>query len=170
MKNNLILIGMPGAGKSTVGVVLAKTLGYDFVDTDILLGRRLGMTLQSYIDRYGIERFLKEEEHAALSLDCENTVIATGGSMVLSDKAMRHLKNGSTTVFFDIPLEELVRRLRNIKTRGITLRAGQTIEALYDERRPLYERYADLTVPGRPENIRDLEGLVGEIVRVVKRA
>jgi shikimate kinase len=170
VKNNLVLIGMPGAGKSTVGVVLAKTLGYDFVDTDILLSRRLGMTLQSYIDRYGIERFLREEERAALSLDCEDAVIATGGSMALSDTAMRRLKNGSTTVFFDIPLEELKKRLRNIKTRGIALRPGQTIETLYDERRPLYERYADLTVPGQPENIRDLEGLVAEIVEFIKRA
>ncbi len=170
MKNNLVLIGMPGAGKSTVGVVLAKTLGYDFVDTDILLGRRLRTTLQCYIDRHGIEAFLKEEEQAALSLDCENTVIATGGSMVLSDNAMRRLSSGSTCVFFDIPLEELKKRLRNIKTRGIALKPGQTIEALYDERRPLYERFADLTVPARQKNVRDLEGLVGEIVRFVKPA
>ncbi len=164
MKNNLVLIGMPGAGKSTAGVVLAKTLGYDFIDTDILLSQRIGMTLQKYIDRYGIERFLEEEARAAVALDCENTVIATGGSMVLSSGAMRHLKSGSTVVFFDIPLEELQKRLRNITTRGIVMRPGQTIEALYSERQQLYEKYADLTVPGQPENIRDLEGLVAEIV------
>ena len=166
MKNNLVLIGMPGAGKSTVGVVLAKTLGYDFIDTDILLSRRIGMTLQKFIDRYSIESFLMEEAHAALSLDCENTVIATGGSMVLSEQAMRHLQDGSTTEFIDIPLEELKRRLRNIKTRGIALKSGQTIEALYAERQPLYEKYADITVPRRSENIQDLEGLVGEIIGI----
>jgi shikimate kinase len=88
--------------------------------------------------------------------------------MVLSEVAMSRLKSGSATVFFDIPLEELKKRLRNIKTRGIALRPGQTIKALFTERRPLYERYADLTVPARPENVRDLEGLVGEIVRLVK--
>ena len=167
MKNNLILIGMPGAGKSTVGVVLAKTLGYDFVDTDIVLSRRIGMPLQKYINRFGIDAFLKEEERTALSLDCENTVIATGGSMVLSDQAMHHLKSDGKTVFFNIPLSELERRLHNIKTRGIALRPGQTIEALYAERQPLYEKYADITVPGQPENIQDLEGLVGEIVRAL---
>jgi RimJ/RimL family protein N-acetyltransferase len=90
MKNNVVLIGMPGAGKSTVGVVLAKTLGYDFIDTDILLSRRIGTTLQRYIDRFGIDEFLKEEELAALSLDVEQTIIATGGSMPLSERAMRH--------------------------------------------------------------------------------
>ncbi len=165
MKNNLILIGMPGAGKSTVGVVLAKALGYDFIDTDIVLSRRVGMTLQKFINRYGIDSFLKEEEQAALSLDCENTVIATGGSMVVSDTAMRYLKDDSKTVFFNIPLSELKRRLYNIKTRGIALRPGQTIEALYTERQPLYEKYADITVPGQPENVRDLESLVDEIVK-----
>ena len=169
MKNNLVLIGMPGAGKSTVGVVLAKTLGYDFVDTDILLGRRIGMTLQKYIDRFGIERFLEEEEQAVLSLDCQSTVIATGGSMVLSDKAMRHMKAGSKTVFLNIPLEELKRRLHNIRTRGIALRPGQTIDALYSERQPLYEKYADITVPQQPESITDIEGIVGEIMTSLPR-
>ena len=168
MKNNLVLIGMPGAGKSTVGVVLAKTLGYDFVDTDILLSQRIGMTLQKFIDLYGIEKFLQEEERAALGLSCENTVIATGGSMVLSDAAMQHLKCGSNVIFFNIPLEELKRRLHNIKTRGIVMKPGQTIEELYGERQPLYEKYADIAVPGLPENIQDLEGLVGEIVAALR--
>lgn len=164
MKNNLVLIGMPGAGKSTAGVVLAKTLGYGFIDTDILLSRRLGMTLQKYIDRHGIDNFLQEEERAALSLDCESTVVATGGSMVLSAKAIHKLNENSKFVYIDIPLDELKRRLGNISARGIVMRPGQTIEEIYNERRPLYERYADITVPVRSENVRELEGLVGEII------
>ena len=149
-------------------MVLAKTLGYDFVDTDILLSQRIGMTLQMFIDRYGIEAFLKEEERAALALDCDRTVIATGGSMVLSDEAMRQLKRGSKVVFFNIPLDELKNRLYNIKTRGIVMKHGQTIDGLYGERQPLYEKYADISVPGIPDNVQDLEGLVGEIVEFVK--
>lgn len=163
MKNNVILIGMPGAGKSTVGVVLAKTLGYDFIDTDILLSRQLGVTLQAYIDTNGIEAFLKAEEQTALSLDCTATVIATGGSMVLSQPAMQHLNNGSTTVFIDVPLEELIRRLKNIKTRGIALKPGQSIGDIYEQRLPLYKTYADFTVPEAPGEAPDLENIVTEI-------
>lgn len=143
---NIILIGMPGAGKSTVGVVLAKTLGYDFIDTDIVLGRRLKTTLQAYIDAKGIDAFLKAEEEMALTLSCVHTVIATGGSMVLSDRAMNHLKQHSTVIFLDVPLSELGKRLENIKTRGITLQPGQTIAGLYQERRPLYLKYADVII------------------------
>ncbi len=141
---NIVLIGMPGAGKSTVGVLLAKTLGYDFIDTDIVLSRRLGRTLQAYLDDKGTDAFLKAEEATALALKCNETVIATGGSMVLSERAMAHLKRGSTTVFLDVPLTELEKRLKNIKTRGIALRPGQTLAALFDERLPLYKKYADL--------------------------
>jgi shikimate kinase len=143
---NIVLIGMPGAGKSTVGVLLAKTLGYDFIDTDIALSRQLGRTLQAYLDDKGTDAFLKAEEETVLALDCSETVIATGGSMVLSERAMAHLKRGSTTVFLDVPLIELEKRLKNIKTRGIALRPGQTLAALFDERLPLYKMYADLTL------------------------
>ncbi|UOO38241.1 shikimate kinase [Oscillospiraceae bacterium CM] len=169
MKNNIILIGMPGAGKSTAGVILAKTLGLGFVDTDILISKQCGMTLQKYIDTYGIVDFLKAEEHAALTLDCENTVIATGGSMVLSDIAMQHLGSGSVTVFIDVPLAVLTRRLRNIKTRGIVLRPGQTISGVYSERQPLYRRYADLTVPTDVRKRLTLEGIVAEILVALKK-
>ncbi len=164
MKGNIVLIGMPGAGKSTVGVVLAKTLGYDFIDTDILLSRQMGMTLQSFIDAYGIEAFLKAEEKAVLTLDCSRTVIATGGSVVLSEAAMAHLKDGSTTYFIDVPLEELIRRLKNIKTRGITLKPGQTVGDVYSERVSLYIKFADLTVPETLGEATDIEAIVSEIV------
>jgi shikimate kinase len=168
MKDSIILIGMPGAGKSTVGVVLAKTLGYDFIDTDIVLSRRLGMTLQEYIDRFGIEAFLKAEEQTALSIASSSTVIATGGSMVLSEASMKHLNDSSTMVFINVPLEELVRRLRNIKTRGIALRPGQSIEDLYRQRQPLYIKYADFTVPEASGKVPDLEALVTEIMQKLK--
>lgn len=178
MKNNVILIGMPGAGKSTVGVVLAKTLGYDFIDTDIFMCRRIGMTLQSYIDIYGNDAFLNEEEKTALAIDCENTVIATGGSMVFSHAAMQHLKNGSATVFFDIPLPELKKRLANTRTRGIAAAAGQTIEDIYRQRLPLYRKYADIILPAvltEPEvpvvsdELPDLEGLVQEVLDALSK-
>jgi shikimate kinase len=164
MKDNIVLIGMPGAGKSTVGVVLAKTLGYDFIDTDILMSRQTGMTLQAYIDAYGIEAFLKAEESVALSLSCCAAVIATGGSMVLSEAAMKHLKDGSVTVFIDVPLSELIRRLRNIKTRGIILKPGQTVGDVCRERLPLYRKYADFTVPEAPAEPPDIEAVVSELV------
>jgi shikimate kinase len=163
MRENIILIGMPGAGKSTVGVVLAKTLGYDFIDTDILMSRQTGMTLQSFIDANGIEAFLKAEKNA-LTLDCSRTVIATGGSMVLSEAAMAHLKDGSTTFFIDVPLGELVRRLKNIRTRGIALKPGQTVGDIYRGCLPLYIKYADFTVPDVSGEAPDIEALVSEIV------
>jgi shikimate kinase len=169
MTDNIVLIGMPGAGKSTVGVVLAKTLGYDFIDTDILLSRRLGMTLQAYIDTEGLDSFLKAEEETALGLRCDDTVIATGGSMVLSDRAMTRLKQDSTVVFIDVPLPELTNRLANITTRGIALRPGQTLDGLYRERRPLYLKYADFTVPNSGERADTLEAVVTAIAARVGR-
>ena len=166
MKNNIILIGMPGAGKSTAGVILAKTLGYDFIDTDILICRNTGATLQDYIDAHGIDSFLRIEESTALSLDCDNTVIATGGSMALSDPAMGHLKRDSVTVFLDVPFSELAARLKNIRTRGILLSPGQTLENLYHTRVPIYKRYADITVKAR--NGADIEETVGEIIQSLR--
>lgn len=169
MKDNIILIGMPGAGKSTVGVVLAKTLGYDFVDTDILLSRHISMTLQEHINAYGIETFLKAEEKLVLSLACSNTVIATGGSVVLSEPAMKHLNNNSTTVFIDVPLDELRRRLKNIRTRGIALKPGQSIEDIFRDRLPLYRKYADVTVPEDQRAVPDLEAIVAEIIHTLRK-
>ncbi len=163
MKNNIVLIGMPGAGKSTVGVLLAKAMGYSFVDTDLILSRQIGMTLQRYIDQNGIDAFLQEEIRTALSLDTERTVIATGGSMVLSEAAMRRLKQGAVTVFIDVPLGRLYRRLRNIKTRGVAMRPGQTIAEVFRTRRPLYQKYADIIIPTGRGGRRDIESVVSEI-------
>lgn len=166
---NILLIGMPGAGKSTVGVILAKTVGFDFVDTDILLSRQIGYTLQDFIDKFGIEEFLRAEERAALSISCNRTVIATGGSMVLSDKAMRHLKEGAKTFWLNPPFEELERRLGNIKSRGIVMAGGQDIRDIYEQRLSLYEKYADIVIsPSGPE-APDIESVVAEIIRRLKR-
>lgn len=152
MKDNVILIGMPGSGKSTVGVVLAKILGYDFIDLDIVIAKREGMALQEIIDSRGVDEFLKCEEAAASALSCKRSVVATGGSAVLSEKGMENLKKQGTVMFFDVPFDELRGRIRNIKTRGIACKPGDTLSDVYNERIGLYKKYAQLTVncAGKP--------------------
>ena len=164
---NIVLIGMPGAGKSTVGVILAKTLGMDFLDTDLAICRRRGATLQSILDEEGLEAFLDLEEDVVRGLRPENTVIATGGSVPLRDSAMEHLKAGGTTVYLDVPLEELRMRLSNIRTRGIAFGPGETLETLFARRTPIYRRWADVTVRTDP-NRSDLEHTVEQIIAALK--
>ena len=137
---------MPGAGKSTVGVILAKTLGMNFIDTDIVLQENAGRILQEIINTGGIDAFLKTEERSIVSLECENTIIATGGSVVFSDKSMNYLKKKGIIVYLYIGYEELVQRIKNITTRGIVLAADQSLLDLYKQRLPLYEKYADRTI------------------------
>jgi shikimate kinase len=143
---NIVLIGMPGAGKSTMGVVLAKTLGRNFIDTDIVAQETTGRLLQDIIDDEGAAAFLKTEEKTVLSLHCRNAVIATGGSVVFSEKAMDHLKKDGVVIWLDISFEEMVRRLSNITTRGIVLGAGQDLSDMYEQRVPLYKKFADITI------------------------
>ncbi len=162
---NIILIGMPGAGKSTVGVILAKTLGMTFVDTDIAIQERAGRLLQEIIDTEGPDVFLKIEEETILSLSCRNSVIATGGSVVFSRKAMDSLKKKGVAVYLKISCEEMVRRLSNITTRGIVLIAGQSLPDMYRQRVPLYEEYADITIDCEDE---DFEEVVGRVIRELK--
>ena len=140
------MIGMPGSGKSTVGVLLAKALGCLFTDVDLLISHRAKKPLQRILDEDGLEAFLALEEEVGSRLRAENTVIATGGSMVLSDKAMRHLKTLGTVVYIDVPFEEIGRRVTNIKTRGRVFHPNETLADVYRERKPLYERWADLKV------------------------
>lgn len=142
--SNIVLIGMPGCGKSTVGVLLAKQLGKDFIDTDVVFQAREGRKLQRIIEEIGIDAFLEREEAAILGLSCENTIVATGGSVVYGKRAMEHLHAGGIVVYIRLPYKEIERRLSNLATRGVTLREGQTLSDLYDERIPLYEREADL--------------------------
>lgn len=163
--NNIILIGMPGAGKSTVGVLLAKTLGYAFLDTDLVIQEREGRLLQDLVDELGVEAFLDREAAAVSSVDCDRTVIATGGSVVCRDGGMEHLRKLGRTVYLHLPLEELERRLHNISTRGIAMAPGETLAHIYDYRAPLYRKYADLTVAvGR----QTLEETVEQVLHALK--
>lgn len=146
MYNNIILIGMPGAGKSTLGVLLAKSLGMDFVDSDIIIQQREKRLLQDIINTDGIEKFMQIEEDVLSSLDFSNTIIATGGSAVYSEKAMKHLKENGTVVYLHVDCSEIEKRVTNITTRGIVLKNGRTLADAYEERKPLYDKFADITV------------------------
>lgn len=146
MNRNLVLIGMPGCGKSTVGVLLAKALGMAFVDTDVVFQAKEGRKLQKIIAEIGIDAFLEREEETVLNLCCERTVIATGGSVVYGRRAMEHLHAHGLVVYIRLPYAEIERRLSNLATRGVTLRDGQTLHALYEERIPLYEKEADIVL------------------------
>jgi len=146
MQQNLILIGMPAAGKSTVGVLLAKRLGVPFLDTDILMQTGEGCFLQDTIARHGIEGFRAIEERYLLSVPPDCGVVATGGSAVYSHQAMAHLKSLGPAVYLRIGLADLKARLGNLDERGVLRMPGQTIDMLYQERQPLYGKYADITV------------------------
>ena len=145
-RRNLILIGMPAAGKSTIGVLLAKRLGVPFLDTDILMQTGEGCFLQETIARYGIEGFREIEERYLLRVPSDCGVVATGGSAVYSPKAMAHLKSLGPAVYLRIGLADLQERLGNLDERGVLRMPGQTIEMLFKERQPLYGKYADITV------------------------
>ncbi|MBQ8140095.1 MAG: shikimate kinase [Clostridia bacterium] len=147
MKNdNIVLIGMPGCGKSTLGIVAAKMLCMDFLDVDLIIQKNIGTSLQEYIDRFGVEAFLEKEADTVLTLNCENTVIATGGSAVLKERAAERLRSLGKMVYIKLPIEEIERRVTNLHSRGVAMNAGQTLRDVYELRRPIYEKYADLSV------------------------
>ena len=143
MADNIILIGMPGSGKSTCGVLAAKALLKNFFDTDLLLQNLEGKRLQSIIDENGIDYFNVAEEKAILSLDIQGTVIATGGSVVYSERAMEHLKSLGKVIYLHLSYDNMEKRLSNITTRGVVLKKGHTLRDMYNERLKLYKRYAD---------------------------
>ena len=142
--DNIVLIGMPGCGKSSLGVRLARLMGMAFVDTDDVLQAQQGQRLQPMIEERGIDAFLAMEEACVAGLSCAHSVIATGGSVVYGEKAMRHLHACGTVVYIKLPFDVIEQRLSNLATRGVTLRPGQSLRDLYDERIPLYEREADI--------------------------
>ena len=144
--NNIILIGMPGAGKSTIGVLLAKELCYHFLDVDLIIQQQEGKLLCDIIKENGLDRFIQIEESANLSLSVYHCIIATGGSAVYSEKAMMHLKTLGTVIYLRLPCSTLKKRLGNMKRRGVVMRDGQTLDQLYAERSSLYQQYADVTV------------------------
>ncbi|MFA6947567.1 MAG: shikimate kinase [Eubacteriales bacterium] len=146
MTRSVILIGMPGCGKSTTGVLLAKAICAEFCDTDLVIQKREGKSLCEIIAERGTDGFLDAERDTIMSLDVQRTVIATGGSVVCRGDAMEHLRRLGTIVYLDVPLGEIIARIDNITTRGIALSPGQTLADVYAVRRPLYEKYADITV------------------------
>lgn len=151
-RNNVVLIGMPGSGKSTLGVLLAKVGALDFVDTDLLIQSHSSQTLQSIVDGEGYEALRRIEEQVLCNLNVTGHVIATGGSAVYSDRAMRHLKQNSIIVFLDISLTTVRQRIGDFSLRGISKRPEQTLEDLFTERHGLYTLYADVVVNGEHKN------------------
>ncbi len=163
--NNVILIGMPAVGKSTVGVVVAKRLGYKFVDTDILIQEEEGRLLREIIEEKGIHGFLEIEDRVNAGVDVENTVISPGGSVVYCKNAMEHYKKIGTVVYLQVSFETINKRLKNAKGRGVVLKEGQTLKDLYDERVRLFEKYADVTVS---EDGLNLEETIEEVLKTLK--
>ena len=160
--NNITLIGMPGAGKSTIGVVLAKVLGYQFLDSDLLIQKQEKRRLSEIIEEEGYKGF---KDRVNASIEAENTVIATGGSVVYCEEAMEHLKSIGTVVYLKLSLNALSKRLGNLKGRGVLLREGQNLTDLYEERTPLYEKYADIVID---EEGKDLEASLEILLKTLK--
>lgn len=159
---NIVLIGMPGCGKSTVGVLLAKSLLFDFVDTDLIIQHRFAKSLCDIIEQKGLDGFKKVENEVLSELKYKNSVIATGGSAIYGKQAMENLKKNAKIIYLKLSPEEIVSRIKNITTRGIAMKKGMTITDLYTERAPLYDKYADITI--------DCSGITAEqcVEKIVK--
>ena len=155
MKNNIVLIGMPGVGKSTLGVILAKLIGYSFCDTDLVIQQATGKLLKEIISDSGIDGFIETENRINSKLYACRSVIATGGSVVYGDEAMTNLRKIGTVVYLKQDFETISSRLKEIKGRGVVLRDGQTLFDLFNERAPLYEKYADITVELKDGTVED---------------
>lgn len=154
-KNNITLIGMPASGKSTVGVILAKILGMNFIDTDLVIQQRENALLSDIIKDRGVDGFLEAEEAAILSVDQTNTVIATGGSAVYSEAGMKHLKSLGKVIYLKVEKEDLFGRLHHIRQRGVVLRSGETLDEMYDNRSMLYKKYADYIIDETDASVED---------------
>ena len=162
--NNIILIGMPGSGKSSLGVVLAKKIGFGFIDSDLVIQQREGMTLERIIEKHGDAGFIQIENEVNCSISPHHTVIATGGSAVYGKEAMEHLRQIGTVIYLKLDYADIDRRLSDIKGRGGVLKDGQTLKDLYDERVVLYEKYADITIAEDGLNVEQtIEKIVAQI-------
>jgi shikimate kinase len=164
-KDNLILIGMPASGKSTVGIILAKVMGYDFIDSDLLIQKKEGMRLSEIIAKKGIDGFIAVENEVNASIEASRSVIATGGSAIYGEEAMAHLREIGAIIYLQVDFKVIQKRLHNIRQRGVVLREGQTLHDLYEERCALYEKYADLIVR---EGKGEIEAVVARIVRTLR--
>lgn len=160
---NIVLIGMPAVGKSTVGVVVAKRLGYEFVDTDLLIQKQEKRLLKEIIEQEGNDGFLAIENQVNRDLDVENAVIAPGGSIVYCEEAMEHYKKTGTVVYLKVSYETIDRRIQNAKSRGVVLKEGQTLKDLYEERVCLFEKYADYTIC---EDGLTIEETIGNVLKL----
>jgi shikimate kinase len=144
--DNIVLIGMPGVGKSTLGVILAKLIGYRFVDTDLIIQEKCGSLLREIIEKDGVQGFIDTENRICASINANHSVIATGGSVVYGKEAMEHLRSIGTVVYLKQDIETIRKRVGDMNGRGVVLRHGQSLEDIFDERAPLYEEYAHVTV------------------------
>lgn len=163
---NIIFIGMPASGKSTVGVVIAKRLGLGFVDTDLLIQAQEKKLLKEIIAEVGNEGFLKIENQVNRDLMVEDSVISPGGSVVYCEEAMNHFKEIGTVVYLQVPFETINQRISNAKNRGVVLKDGQTLKDLYDERTALFEKYADYTIP---ETGLSLEETIDKVLEIFEK-
>lgn len=165
MSNNIILIGMPGSGKSSVGVIIAKALGMEFLDLDLLIQNREGALLQDILDRVGMDGFLEIEADAVCSVNPSNSVIAPGGSAVLCQRGAEHLKKLGTVVYLRTSVEDLEQHLNNLSSRGVARKPGQTIADVYHYRAPFYEKYADVTIDTAGQTLPQTVEAVLEAIR-----
>ncbi len=163
-KDNLVLIGMPASGKSTVGVILAKILGYNFVDADIVIQEKDGRKLSEIIEAEGIDGFIAVENKINSEIEVQKTVVATGGSVVYGKEAMEHYKNIGRVVYLKVSMDTLTKRLSDVKQRGVVMRDGQSLMSLYNERTPLYEKYADYTID---EGNHTMEEVIADILAAI---
>lgn len=168
-KNNIVLIGMPGAGKSTVGVVLAKRLGYHFLDSDLVIQKQYGKLLHELIEEHGVEGFWRLENDVNAAIDTDEAVIATGGSAVYGEEAMQHLCGIGTVVYLKLSYEEIEDRLGDLNARGVTLQPGQTLRDLYEERIPLYEKYAHITVSCDEKYLRNVVKEIADLYEEIQK-
>lgn len=163
--NNIILIGMPGAGKSTVGVLLAKVLGMNFIDSDLLIQEQEKKILKDIIAEEGLEGYLKVENRVNKEMIAEHSVIATGGSVVYCPEAMEHLDRIGTIIYIRLEFDTIEARLGNIRQRGVVVKSGQNLRSLYEERCPLYEKYAHMTVDGEGLSLEEVLDAITTLIR-----